>query len=302
MIRFTKMHGNGNDYIVINGFEQSIDDPSELSIRISDRHTGVGSDGLILMLPPDGEAGGDEADLKMRIFNADGSEAEMCGNGIRCVCKYAYEYGLSDADPMRIQTGAGVLALEYTRNAHGLVELVTVDMGEPEVSQRAVSIDDEVAESIHPHHVVEFDEAGWVGVFVSMGNPHVVMFSDEHPELMAGPLADFDLARWGPRIENHPTFPHRINVHFVEVTSKSEITMRTWERGSGITQACGTGACAVGVAGVITGRTQRDVLIHLPGGDLNVRWDEPSNHVFMTGPATEVFSGEWGKSQMAGGR
>lgn len=277
MIRFTKMHGNGNDYIFINGFEQSVDDPSELAIRISDRHSGVGSDGLILMLPPDNT---DEADLKMRIFNADGSEAEMCGNGIRCMCKYAYEYGLSDADPMRIQTGSGILALEYTRNAHGLVELVTVDMGEPEVSG-------------HPHLDLEFDDGRWSGVFVSMGNPHVVMFSDEHPELMAGPLAEFDLTRWGPRIENHPAFTHRINVHFVEVMSKSEITMRTWERGSGITQACGTGACAVGVAGVITGRTERDVLVHLPGGDLNVRWDEPSNHVHMTGPATEVFSGEW---------
>ncbi len=283
MIRFTKMHGNGNDYIFINGFEQSVDDPSKLAIRISDRHTGVGSDGLILMLPPDSH---DKADLKMRMFNADGSEAEMCGNGIRCVCKYAYEYGLSDADPMRIQTGAGVLALEYTRNAHGLVELVTVDMGDPDLSR-------------HPHHDLEFHDGRWSVVFVAMGNPHVIMFTDEHPELMAGPLAEFDLPRWGPRIENHPAFPHRINAHFVEVTSKSEITMRTWERGSGITQACGTGACAVCVAGVITERTQRDVLIHLPGGDLNVRWDEPSNHVFMTGPATEVFSGEWEKKAMS---
>ena len=283
MIHFTKMHGNGNDYIFVNCFEQTIDDPAELARQISDRHTGVGSDGLILMLPPDNT---DEADLKMRIFNVDGSEAEMCGNGIRCMCKYAYEYGLSDASPMRIATGAGVLKLEYVCNDHGLVELVTVDMGEPQVSGNS-------------RCEIKFDDGCWKGVQVSMGNPHVVLFSDEHQELMAGPLDEFDLPRWGPRIENHPAFTHRINVHFVEVMSKSEITMRTWERGSGITQACGTGACAVGVAGVMTGRTERDVLVHLPGGDLNVRWDEPSNHVHMTGPATEVFSGEWEEQAMS---
>ena len=295
MIRFTKMHGIGNDYIYVDGFDAvtmaAIDDPAALAVAMADRHTGVGGDGMILILPPDDPR---TADIRMRMFNADGSEAEMCGNGIRCVCKYAHDYGLSDANPMRIETGAGVLSLAHEVDDEGLVRLVTVDMGEPILDLPAIPVDEgRLAGGSRSHHRLDFDDAAWFGVFVSMGNPHVVLFRDENEEMMPEALDDLDIARWGPRIEGHPAFPRRINAHFVHVQSHRELTMRTWERGSGITRACGTGACAVCVAGAITGRTDREVLVHLPGGDLVLRWDETTNHVFMTGPAVEVFSGQW---------
>ncbi len=283
MVRFTKMHGIGNDYIYINGLKESVADPASLSRAISDRHTGVGGDGLILILPPPNAV---EADLRMRMFNADGSESQMCGNGIRCVCKYAHDHGLSNAKPMRIETGAGVLALEYTLNGKGAVEMVTVDMGVPILEPRRIPVDakhlDGSEESAHRFTV---DRESFVASFVSMGNPHAVIFVDD--------VAEIDLLRLGPAIETHPAFPQRINVHFVQVTSVGEVTMRSWERGSGATQACGTGACAVCVAGAVTNRTDRKVFIHLPGGDLQLRWDEQTNHVFMTGPAVEVFTGDW---------
>jgi len=303
MIRFTKMQGIGNDYIYIDGFDagmlSEIDDPAALAIAMSDRHTGVGGDGLILILPPDDPA---RADARMRMFNADGSEAEMCGNGIRCVCKYARDHGLTEANPMRVETGAGVLSLAYALDAEGLVERVTVDMGEPILSLPAIPVrESELAWSVGANHGIEFDDACWIGVFVSMGNPHVVLFKDEHPELMSGTLEDLDLARWGPRLERHPAFPQRINTHFAEVRARGEVAMRTWERGAGMTQACGTGACAVCVAGALTGRTNREVLVHLPGGDLELRWDETSKHVFMSGPAVEVFEGEWRAAEKESG-
>ncbi len=283
MVRFTKMHGIGNDYIYVNGFAETVADPASLSRAISDRHTGVGGDGLILILPPQN---GVEADLRMRMFNADGSESQMCGNGIRCVCKYAHDHGLSNAKPMRIETGAGVLALQYTVNGRGAVETVTVDMGEPILDLPAIPVDakqlDGSEESTHRFTV---DRESLVATFVSMGNPHAVIFVDD--------AARIDLSRLGQRIETHPAFPQRINVHFVQVTSVGEVTMRSWERGSGATRACGTGACAVCVAGAVTNRTDRKVFIHLPGGDLQLRWDEQTNHVFMTGPAVEVFTGDW---------
>ncbi|MEE8155951.1 MAG: diaminopimelate epimerase [Phycisphaerales bacterium] len=283
MVRFTKMHGIGNDYIYVDGLQESVDDPEALARAIADRHTGVGGDGLILILPPQN---GVEADLRMRMFNADGSESQMCGNGIRCVCKYAHDHGLANANPMRIETGAVVLALQYTLDGNGAVETVTVDMGEPILDLRAIPVDakhlDGSEESTHRFTV---DRESLVATFVSMGNPHAVIFVDD--------VARIDLAHIGSRIETHPAFPQRINVHFVQVTSLGEVTMRSWERGSGATQACGTGACAVGVAGVVAGRTDRKLLVHLPGGDLQLNWDERTNHVFMTGPAVEVFTGDW---------
>lgn len=279
-MRFTKMHGIGNDYLYINGFEEKVGNPAGLSRRMSDRHFGVGADGLILILPSD------KADVRMRMFNADGSEAEMCGNGVRCVAKYAFDHGISKANPMRVETGAGVLTLALQATG-GRVEQVTVDMGEPILSLPQIPVDpDRVARSLSEG---EFDVSvgGKVfqATFASMGNPHAVIFT--------GDVAEIDVSRWGPSIERHPAFPRRINVHWAQAHSPSRVTMRTWERGSGITMACGTGACAVCVAGVLTGRTKRKLLTHLPGGDLQLEWRESDNHVYMTGPATEVFSGEW---------
>ena len=283
MVRFTKMHGIGNDYIYVNGLQESVDDPEALARAITDRHTGVGGDGLILILPPQN---GVEADLRMRMFNADGSESQMCGNGIRCVCKYAHDHGLSNAKPMRIETGAGVLALQYTVSGRGAVETVTVDMGEPILDLRSIPVDakhlDGSEESTHGFTV---DRESLVATFVSMGNPHAVIHVDD--------VSEIDLECIGSKVEMHAAFPERVNTHFVRVDSRAEVTMRTWERGSGATLACGTGACAVCVAGVVSNRTDRKLLVHLPGGDLQVNWDEKTNHVFMTGPAVEVFTGDW---------
>ena len=283
-ISFVKMHGIGNDYVYVNGFEYAIDDPAALAPKIADRHFGVGGDGLILVLPPEP---GVNAHVRMRMFNADGSESEMCGNGIRCVCKFAHDYGLSYANPMRIQTGAGVLELHYTLNDRGKVELVTVDMGEPKFDLPAIPVDasyltkrDDSTWRIELNEAEAFD-----ATFVSMGNPHAVIYCDD--------VRAVELERIGPKLEHHPAFPRRMNIHIVQVHSPCEVTMRTWERGSGITLACGTGASAVCAAGALTGRTNREILAHLPGGDLNLRWDESSNHIFKTGPAAEVFTGQW---------
>ncbi len=283
MVRFTKMHGIGNDYIYINGLQQSVADPEALARAIADRHTGVGGDGLILILPPQN---GVEADLRMRMFNADGSESAMCGNGIRCVCKYAHDHGLSKAQPMRIQTGTGVLTLEYTVGGDGTVNQVTVDMGEPILLLADVPVDRRhLAGGDGPIYCISVDEQTFEAVFVSIGNPHAVIYVDD--------VEVVDLLRLGQKLETHPAFPNRINVHFVRVADPNEVFMRTWERGSGATLACGSGACAVCVAGVLTDRTDRRLLAHLPGGDLDIRWDERTNHVFMTGPAEEVFTGDW---------
>ena len=303
MIRFTKMHGIGNDYIYINGFEETVADPVALAPKIADRHFGVGADGLILVLPPEK---GVDAHVRMRMFNADGSESEMCGNGIRCVCKLAHDRGISTANPMRIQTGAGVLELAYVLDRNGKVAEVTVDMGEPRMEANEVPVDleayddvlclvqDELDEELLSHaNVPQIGTAGAPQTicrcihcqYVSMGNPHIVLFVKD--------VTRVPLERIGPLIEHHRAFPRRVNAHFVQVHSKREVTMRTWERGSGITLACGTGAAAVCVAGVLEGLTDRDILAHLPGGDLKLRWDEKTNHVFKTGPATEICTGEW---------
>jgi diaminopimelate epimerase len=280
-MKFTKMHGIGNDYVYVNGFTETVADPARVAREVSDRHFGIGGDGLILILPSE------KADVRMRMFNADGSEAEMCGNGVRCVAKYAFDHGLSRANPMRVETGRGVLLIELHTEG-GKVLQATVNMGEPILELAEIPVKAGVLGRTSREHEygIDIDGTGLMGVaFVSMGNPHAVMFVDD--------IQAVDLARVGPVIEHHSAFPKRINTHWVQINSRSEITMRTWERGSGITLACGTGACAVCVAGVLTGRTDRKILAHLPGGDLRLEWSEKDNCVYMTGPATEVFSGDW---------
>lgn len=281
-MKFTKMHGLGNDYVYVNGFAETVADPARTAQIVSDRHFGIGGDGLILILPSD------KADVRMRMFNADGSESEMCGNGVRCVAKYAFDHGLTKNNPMKVETGRGVLTLALDVH-EGKARRVTVNMGEPILPLVEVPVDaGKVVKTGHAHEYRLSMAAGnelLTATFVSMGNPHAVIFT---PDVKA-----IDLDRLGPLVERHPAFARRINAHWVTVHSRSELTMRTWERGSGITLACGTGACAVAVAGVLTGRNDRKVLAHLPGGDLELEWRESDNCVYMTGPATEVFSGEW---------
>jgi len=276
-MKFTKMHGAGNDYVYINGFEETVDDPATLARAVSDRHFGVGSDGLILILPSE------SADVRMRMFNADGSEAEMCGNGVRCVAKYAYDHGLVKATQINVETGVGVLPLTLNLNASGKVETVQVNMGRPRLDAREVSV-----ASMGEGQIVEQELSVLDRTFnvtcVSMGNPHCVIFVEN--------VENFPVATYGPEIENHSNFPQRINVEFVEVLSASEVRQRTWERGAGETLACGTGAAAVTVAGVLTGRTGHRIVNHLRGGDLEMEWRE-EGEVFMTGPAVEVFTGEY---------
>jgi diaminopimelate epimerase len=276
-MRFTKMHGLGNDYVYVSTFDQpSPSDPSKLAVAVSDRHFGIGADGLILIMPSG------RADARMRMFNADGSEGEMCGNGVRCVAKYLYDHGLARKDRVAIETGRGVLALDL-EVVGDKVRRVRVDMGAPIFDPAAIPTRLEGRPPVDaPLRVADRDFAVTV---VSMGNPHAVIYADD--------AAAFPLEALGPMIEHHPAFPRRVNVHVVEVYAPGEVRMRTWERGSGITLACGTGACAVCVAGVLTGRSVRNVLAHLPGGDLELEWPDDDAPVFMTGTATEVFSGEW---------
>ncbi len=280
-MRFTKMHGIGNDYVYVNGFTETVADPARLAQQISNRHFGVGSDGLILILPSK------QADVRMRMFNADGSEAEMCGNGIRCVAKFAFEHALAKSNPMRVETGRGVLSLQLHLDGPN-VQHVTVDMGKPILDLLKIPVAAQFVTPLKSPHQFEFrvgDARISNATFVSMGNPHVVIFEQN--------VANIDVRQLGPLIEHFKAFPNRINVHWVQIVSRSEVIMRTWERGSGITQACGTGTCAVCVAGALTGRTERKILAHLPGGDLNLDWRTADDTVHMTGPATEVFSGDW---------
>lgn len=278
-LRFTKMHGLGNDYVYINTFEQTVDDPEALAIAVSDRHRGIGSDGLILIAPPNVP----DAHVRMIMFNADGSRSQMCGNGVRCVAKYAYDHGLSRQNPLRISTDRGVLTLELKLGTDGKVATARVDMGEPILTPAKIPV------ALPGEKLVNqpLDIFGRTLKFtaVSMGNPHAVFFVDD---LDAVPLRE-----WGPVLERHALFPERMNIHFVRIARPDHVDMVTWERGAGPTQACGTGASAVCVAGVLTGVTQRRISAKLPGGELLLEWSERDNHVFKTGPATEVFSGEW---------
>lgn len=289
-MRFTKMHGLGNDYVYVNCFQQSVKNPASLSKIISDRHRGVGADGLILICPSD------KADVKMRIFNADGSEAQMCGNGVRCVAKYAYEHSLgggkkSFAIPggksfpvsLRVETGRGVLTLGLDVDGKNKVQSVCVNMGRPilEPARIPVAIEgDSVIEA-----AIDVKNQRMLMTCVSMGNPHAVFFTDD--------LSGVELEKIGPVIEHHELFPQRVNAHFVRVDSPGRFTMITWERGSGATLACGTGACACCVAAVLTNRCSRAVTACLPGGELELNWSEKDDCVYMTGPATEVFTGDW---------
>ena len=277
-MRFTKMHGAGNDYIYVNCFDESLPkDPASLSRRISDRHFGIGADGLILICPPEEVAN----DARMRMFNADGSESEMCGNGIRCVAKYLYDHKVVPKSQLLIETGRGTLTLEL-ETSNGTAERVRVNMQPPVF--KATEIPTTLPGDPPVDVPLEIDGRPLRVTAVSMGNPHAVCFVDQ--------LDDDLVFGVGPKVEHHPAFPNRVNAEFVEVISPSEVRMRVWERGSGETFACGTGACAVAVAGVLTGRTERKVLAHLLGGDLELEWSEADNCVYMTGPATEVFSGE----------
>ncbi len=271
------MHGAGNDYVYVNCFDQPLPaDAPELARRMSHRHFGIGGDGLILIRPSD------VADARMQMFNADGSEAEMCGNGIRCVAKYVYDHGISQKPTLQIETGAGVLTLDV-ETTQGKVDRVRVDMGEPILD--AAQIPTKLPGSPVVNADVTIDGKSFQATCVSMGNPHCIIF--------VGQATDELVLGVGPKIEQHEHFPAKVNVEFIEVISPTEVRQRTWERGSGETWACGTGASAVCVAGVLAGRTERKILNHLLGGDLELEWDEATSHVFMTGPATEVFSGEW---------
>jgi len=276
-MRFTKMHGIGNDYVYVDCVERSPADPAALARAISDRHYGVGGDGLILILPSQ------NADVRMRMFNADGSEGRMCGNGIRCLAKYAYDSGLSRANPMRVETAAGVKTIELQIGPDGKVAGATVDMGEPDFDAKAVPVNMRQARVVDVP--IRTSKQAYTMTCLSMGNPHAVIYVDD--------AAAVPLAEVGPQIETNPIFPDRVNVHFVQVRSPREVVMRTWERGSGATLACGTGASAVCAAGVVTGRTGPKIVAHLPGGDLTLEYRADTRHVFMTGPAVEVFSGDW---------
>ncbi len=280
-MQFTKMQGAGNDYVYVNCFEEPIPhDPGAVARRIADRHFGVGGDGLILICPSN------VADVRMRMFNADGSEAEMCGNGIRCVAKYAYDHGLAVKTALTVETGLGVLSLALEVR-DGAVSRVRVNMGRPtlipaEVPTTLRAPGNDTAPAVN----VPLEVAGelLLATCVSMGNPHCVVFVDQ--------LNDRWVHDVGRRVECDPHFPRRVNAEFVEVVSRNELRMRVWERGSGETLACGTGAAAVCVAGVLTGRSERRVLIHLLGGDLELDW-AADDCVYQTGPAVEVFSGHW---------
>ncbi|MCO6043521.1 diaminopimelate epimerase [Aeoliella sp. ICT_H6.2] len=279
-MQFTKMHGAGNDYVYVDCFAQPIpDNVEQLARQIADRHCGVGGDGLILICPSE------RADAEMRMYNADGSYSEMCGNGIRCVAKYLYDHNIAKKETLAIESAGSLLTVEVFTSA-GKVNRVRVDMGEPVLNAARIPT------LLPGDPVVEVPLNALGTLFrvtsVSMGNPHCVLFVD-HP-------SDELVFRAGPILERHEAFPNRVNVEFVQQLAPDRLKQRTWERGSGETLACGTGASAVCVAGVLTGRTQRKVTIELLGGELELEWNETDNHVYMTGPAEEVFSGEWNQS------
>jgi diaminopimelate epimerase len=276
MIKFTKMHGLGNDYVYINAIEQKIENPSDLAIMMSERHFGVGSDGIILICKSD------IADFKMRMFNYDGSEAQMCGNGIRCVGKFVYDKGLTNKTTVCIETLAGIKVLELDVQ-EGKVKTVRVDMGEPIFDPSSIP----VISNQNPVKELELEvlDKKFVFTCVSMGNPHAITIVDN--------LDDFDVEKYGKIVEKDAHFPKRTNVEFAEILDKDNIKMRVWERGSGETLACGTGASATLVSSYLNGLSNRKAVLHLLGGELFIEWSKSDNHVYMTGPATTVFEGEY---------
>lgn len=278
-MEFIKMHGLGNDFIFLdrlaNSGEEEPADYQELAKKLCHRRFGIGGDGLIVILPSK------VADARMRIFNSDGSEPEMCGNGIRCFARYLYDQGVVRSEAMRVETGAGILRPKLV-SVNGQVQGVRVDMGEPVLKAELIPVLEE-GDPVVGRSLEVLGET-YVYTAVSMGNPHCIIFVEDYASL------DFD--RLGPAIEKHPLFPRKTNVEFIQVNSPGEITMKVWERGAGPTLACGTGACASAVASVLNRKTERQVTVHLPGGDLLVEWGD-DNHVYMTGPAAYVFKGEW---------
>lgn len=274
-MKFTKMHGIGNDYVYVNCFEETVENPSEVAIKVSDRHFGIGSDGLILIKPSQ------KADFTMDMYNADGSRGKMCGNGIRCVAKYVYDYGLTDKTSISIETLAGIKYIDLTVE-NGKVAKVKVNMGEPILVPEEIPVITEESSAVNMP--IEIDEKTYYMTCVSMGNPHTVVYMDD--------VAGLEIEKIGPKFENHPMFPERVNTEFVRVINPTHLEMRVWERGSGETFACGTGACATLVASVLNGHSERQATVHLLGGDLEIFWNPEDNCVYMTGPATTVFDGE----------
>ena len=274
-MKFTKMHGIGNDYVYVNCFEEKVEDPNQTSRFVSDRHFGIGSDGLILIKPSD------VADFEMDMYNSDGSQGAMCGNGIRCVAKYVYDYGLTDKTQISINTKSGIKYLDLTVE-DGKVALVKVNMGAPDTIAKNIPIVSDKEQVIDEPILVDGKEYRMTGV--SMGNPHAVVYIDD--------VKGLDIEKIGPKFENHEVFPDRVNTEFCKVLDNHTVEMRVWERGAGETLACGTGACAVAVASILNGYTKEEVTIKLLGGDLKIFWDRKENLVYMTGPATVVFDGE----------
>ncbi len=275
-MKFTKMHGIGNDYLFVNCFEEMVENPERAAIVMSKPHFGAGADGLVLIEPSDG------ADFAMRIFNADGSEAEMCGNALRCIGKYVYDRGMTDKTELTIETGGGLKQLWLTAES-GKVVRVKADMGTPELNPRNIPVD--LPGELVLRHRLQILGQTWFITCVNMGNPHAVVFVRD-PEVI-------DLPTIGPMIEHHPLFPRRTNVEFVRVIDRNILQMRVWERGAGETLACGTGACASLVAAVLGGHANRTVQMKLSGGNLQVQWSAEDNHVYQTGPAAFVYDGEW---------
>ena len=273
-MKFTKMHGLGNDYVYVNCFEEKIDNPPAVARFVSDRHFGIGSDGLIMINPSK------TADFEMEMYNADGSRGEMCGNGIRCVAKYVYDYGLTDKTQISVETLGGIKYLDLAVE-DGKVSLVKVDMGKPELEADRIPIISEREQVINEPIEVDGKEYHMTGV--SMGNPHTVIYVDD--------VKGLDLEKIGPKFENHERFPKSINTEFVHCIDRQTVEMRVWERGSGETLACGTGACAVAVSSILNNLTDTQVTVKLLGGDLQIEWDREKDRVFMTGPATVVFDG-----------
>lgn len=276
-MKFTKMHGTGNDYIYVNGLVETIENPAEFAIQYSDRHKGIGSDGLVMILASE------TCDFRMRMFNADGSESEMCGNASRCIGKYVYDKGLTNKTTLTLETLAGVKALQLFIGADQKVEKVTVDMGEPILDAALIPVTSDKNRVINEPLAFN-SEIQYNITTVSMGNPHAVIFTTD--------ILQLDLPKIGPVIENAAIFPRRTNTEFIEVLTNNHVKMRVWERGSGETMACGTGACASVVAGVLNGLISRRTTVELLGGELTIEWKEEDNHVYLTGGATTVFEGE----------